>query len=305
MNSGALDLRRLDIFCRVVDHKSFSRAAEACHLSQPTVSDNIRLLEEAVEEKLLDRMGREVLPTPAGKLLYKYARQMLRTRDQAREALQAFRGKISGTLRLGASTVPGNYLLPQQLERFKDYYPDIQIELRIADSEQTLLSLLQGEIELALIGTQPRDRRLDCRPLFSDELLIAVPMDHPLAEVPRITPEQLLKERLIMREEGSGTRTETLQMLARKGIDLSQLQVVAHIGSSEAIRQSVKAGIGLAILSDLTIRDDIAHGTLSAVRLGTENVRREFYLVRRRHRNLSPLADAFDAHLTREPPRGV
>jgi len=293
-----LELRRLEIFCRVVELKNFSKAAEGCSLSQPTVSENIRLLEEAVGERLLDRLGREVLPTPAGKLLFGYARQLLRVRDQAWQALRQFRGDISGGLSLGGSTPPGTYLLPRLIESFKSRHGAIQVSVRIADSARTIDELLHGVVELGIIGTRSRDSRIEAEPLFTDELVLVVPPGHAWSNGHSVTLAELAHEPFILREDGSGTRAEIAALLREAGLDLSQLQTVAEMGSSEAVRQCVKTGLGVSILSRRVVEEDLAKGTLHQVRFDDGRVlRREFFLVRRRGRQLSPLAEAFEAHL--------
>jgi DNA-binding transcriptional LysR family regulator len=149
-----MDLHRLEVFCRIVELKSFTRAAETVHLSQPTVSEHIRTLEETAGVKLLDRLGREVIPTQAGQILYRYAQQLLQLRREAVQALHQYRGRLAGHLYLGASTIPGTYILPSLIGTFKAIYPDIQITLRIANSRLTAQEVLNGDLELGVVGAQ-------------------------------------------------------------------------------------------------------------------------------------------------------
>ena len=143
-----MDIHRLEVFCKVLELQSFTRAADAVCLTQPTVSEHIRALEETVGEKLVDRLGREVLPTPAGKILYRYARDMILLRDEAIQALEKFKGKLSGHLLIGASTIPGTYILPQLIGSFKASHPTIQITLKIGSSGEIVQGLLDGKLEL-------------------------------------------------------------------------------------------------------------------------------------------------------------
>ncbi|KIH76228.1 transcriptional regulator, LysR family [Geoalkalibacter ferrihydriticus] len=288
-----MDLKRLEVFCRTVEHKSFTRAAEALLLSQPTVSEHIRHLEEMLGEKLLDRLGREVQPTPAGQILYQYAQRILRLKDEACQALEHFRGNLAGHLSLGASTIPGAYLLPRQIAALKRQVPAVQVSLQISGTSNIESGLLQGELELALIGAQAKDARLECRELFRDEIVLVAPPEHPLTRRPQVSLEDLRDEDFLLRERASGTRTVTVRALREQGFDLEKARVVAELGSGEAIRESVKAGIGIAFISSLAAAEERSRGTLAVVPLTDFSLRRPFFLVHRRNRELTPVAQLF------------
>jgi DNA-binding transcriptional LysR family regulator len=292
-----VDIRRLNIFCKVVELKSFTRASEVVLLSQPTISENIRLLEEVFGEKLLDRLGREVQPTPAGRILYQYARRMLQLRDEALQALRQFRGDLTGTLLLGASTIPGAYLLPGLVESFRASHPTIRLRLKIGGSTQIVQDLLQGEVEMAVVGALLKDHLLDSEELFSDELVLVMPPGHPWAGRASVPPQELSSQPFILREGGSGTRLAAAQALRDSGFDCAGLQVVAEMGSTEAVRQCVKAGLGISILSSLAIAEDVRQGALSTVPLQGLAIRRPLYLVQRKNRQLSPIGQHFFNHL--------
>ncbi|MDO3377398.1 selenium metabolism-associated LysR family transcriptional regulator [Geoalkalibacter halelectricus] len=292
-----MDLKRLEVFCRTVEYKSFTRAAEVLLLSQPTVSEHIRHLEELLGEKLLDRLGREVLPTPAGRILYQYAQRMLRLKDEACQAIEHFRGNLAGHLALGASTIPGAYLLPRRIAAFKREVPSIQISLLISGTGNIERGLLQGDLELAIIGAQAKDARLECRALFYDEIVLAVPPDHPLARQPEVGVADLHAQDFLLRERASGTRAVTTATLREHGFDLDKARVVAELGSGEAIRESVKAGIGVAFISSLAVAEEQRRGTLAIVALKDFSLQRPFYLTHRRNRQLTPVAEMFCRHL--------
>jgi DNA-binding transcriptional LysR family regulator len=292
-----MDIRRLEIFCRVIESKSFTRAADAVHLTQPTVSENVRLLEEAVGERLLDRLGREVLPTPAGRILYGYARRMLQLRDEAIQALAEYRGALSGELVFGASTIPGAYLLPRIVAAFRADHPDIRITLRIAGSDRILDGLLHNEWELGLVGAPARDPRLECRELPGDRLVLAVPPGHRWASRSSVPPAELAGEGIILREKGSGTRRVLEAALKSAGFDPAALAVIAEMGSSEAVRQAVKSSLGIAVLSSLAVAEDLADGRLHGLSLEGVAMKRPFFIVRCRGRQLSPLAQTFRQRL--------
>lgn len=287
-----MDLHRLEVFCKVVELKSFTRAAEAVFLSQPTVSEHIRSLEEALDERLVDRLGREVLPTQAGQVLYQYARKILRLRQEALQAMKSHRGVLSGHLSLGASTIAGTYILPQHIGAFKKLHPSILITISIDNSRKVADRILANAMEFGIIGARWSDPALEWRQIFSDELVLAVYPEHPFAKEAEVAPARLLAEPFIIRERDSGTRRVTTQLL-EKHLDLSQLRIVAEMGSTEAVRQSIKSRIGISILSQRALSDDIACGSLVAVPLSAIRLSRPFYLVTRRNRQLAPVCSAF------------
>jgi DNA-binding transcriptional LysR family regulator len=292
-----MDIHRLEVFCKLVELQSFTKAADAVCLTQPTVSEHIRALEEILGEKLVDRLGREVLPTPAGKILYGYARHMIKLRDEAIQALGKFRGELSGHLLIGASTIPGTYILPEYIGSFKTQYPSIQITLGISSSGEIVQKLLDGRFELGLIGAKWDDRRVVLEEIFSDELVLTVFPNHPWAEKKIIELEELAKEPFILREKGSGTRMVINKALERHGFDPSRLHEVAEMGNTESVRQGIKARIGVSILSSKAVAEDLERGTLVGVGLKGVRLSRPFYLAQRKNRQVSPLCIAFLNHL--------
>lgn len=292
-----MDMRRLEVFCKVVELKSFTGAAKALSLSQPTVSEHIRTLEELLNERLLDRLGREVLATPAGRVFYQYARNIVQMRDEAVQALEQFRGNLAGRLILGASTIPGTYMLPKLIGDFKSAYPAIQITLRISDTAEIVELVLDGDLEAGLVGSKWSDRRLLMEELFADELVLAVFPEHPWASKGRIELEDLEDEPFILRERGSGTRMVMKRILEENEFDFSKISVVAEMGSTEAVRQGIKAKIGISILSRYAVAEDVAHGLLAVVDIENMRFSRPLYLIQRRNRQMSPLCTAFLTHL--------
>ncbi len=292
-----MDIHRLEVFCKVVELQSFTKAAQVVLLSQPTVSEHVRSLEELLGEKLLDRLGREVLPTPAGRILYRYAQNIIRLRAEAVQAIEKFRGNLAGHLIMGASTIPGTYILPRCIGSFKASHPAIQITLKIADTAEIAEGVLAGSLEAGLIGSRWKDQRLESTELFSDELLLTVYAGHPWADRKQVEPGELATEPFILRERGSGTRMVMNRILESHGFDPTRLQVVAEMGSTEAVRQGIKAFIGVSIISQQAVAEDLKQGTLASVEVAGIRFLRPFYLVQRRHRQPSPLCTAFLEHL--------
>ncbi|MGV1101069.1 selenium metabolism-associated LysR family transcriptional regulator [Thiovibrio sp. JS02] len=291
-----MDLHRLEVFCKVVELKSFTKAAEAIFLSQPTVSEHIRSLEEMLGERLIDRLGREALPTQAGRILHRYARKILRLRQEALQAIESYSGTLSGHLYLGASTIPGTYILPQAIGAFKKLHPAIQITLAIDNSRTVADGVANGDTEFGVVGARWSDPSLAWQEIFNDELVLAVYPEHPFAKLKEVPAEALAGEPFIIRERDSGTRRVMTQLL-EKHLDLARLQIVAEMGGTEAVRQAIKARIGIAILSRRAVAEDIDHGALVAVPIKGLRLLRPFYLITRKNRQLAPICGAFISFL--------
>jgi DNA-binding transcriptional LysR family regulator len=288
-----MDLWQLEVFVQVVETRSFSRAAAALRLSQSTVSEHVRVLEDELGVRLLDRLGRETLPTRAGELLHDYARRLLILRTEARQALDQFLDRVSGVLVLGASTIPGEYVLPPLIGRFRARYPQVSITLQISDTRGIVQAVLDGQVELGLVGAQPRERGLAVTPLMPDELVVVVPPGHAWFGRREASLDDLRGEPLIVREPGSGSRGAFERALEAAGIELAAFRIVAEMGSTGAIKQAVKAGVGLSIVSRRAIEDECAHGLLAGVTIRDLPLGRHFYVLTHEARSRSPLCATF------------
>jgi DNA-binding transcriptional LysR family regulator len=288
-----VDLRQLEVFARVVEMRSFSRAAGALRLTQSTVSEHVRLLEEEVGARLFDRLGRETLPTRAGELLFGYAQRMLALRVEAVQGLQQFLGQIAGALTVGASTIPGEYVLPPLIGAFREKFPRVSIALQISDTRGIVEAVLDGRVELGLVGARPDQRALQAVELMPDELVVVVPPGHAWVGRQVVTVEELKSEPLIVREPGSGSRDAMERALEHAGLGLDTLRVIAEIGSTSAIKQAVKAGVGVSIMSRRAVDDESRSGLLGCVKIKDLPVTRHFYVVTHASRSRSPLCQAF------------
>jgi DNA-binding transcriptional LysR family regulator len=295
-----MDIHRLEVFCKVVELRSFTKAADAVGLTQPTVSEHLRALEEMLGEKLVDRLGRDVLATPAGKILYQYAQNIIRMRDEAIQALEKFKGNLSGRLLIGASTIPGTYMLPALIGSFKAGHPSIEITLKISDSGDVVERILDGSLELGFIGARWDDRRIVLEEVCSDELVLVVYPEHRWAGRETLELDELPGEPFILREKGSGTRVVMNRAFEEKGFDPSHLDAVAEMGSTEAVRQGIKARIGISILSRQAVAEDLERHTLVQVPMNGVRLARSVYLAQRKNRQISPLSTAFLNHLRAE-----
>jgi len=288
-----MDLWQLKVFCKVIELNSFSKAAEAVHLSQPTVSSHIKDLEDYFGTRLVDRLARTTLPTKAGELLYDYARRLLALRYETESAMAEFLGKMKGRLALGGSTIPGAYLLPRFIGDFCTRYPEVRIALIIGDTAEIISKLISGQIEMAVVGARSDDVQLNQQELVKDEMRVVVPPDHPWARRRQISLQDLKTAPFIIREAGSGTLKSLKQLLHKHNCAISDLNVTAEMGSTEAVRQGIKNKVGISILSAVAVADDERSGVLRTLAVKDVDLTRRFYLTTSKHRSPSPLCRAF------------
>jgi DNA-binding transcriptional LysR family regulator len=285
--------RELEIYCRVVELESFSRAAEAVFLAQASVSERIANLEKKVGTRLLDRLGRKVIPTAAGELLYKHAELILEMKETAQSELESFLGLEQGEISIGGSTIPGEYILPDLIGRFSKKYPHLLAKLTIADSMKIENLVLTGKLEIAVIGLKSSHPNLLCQKLWEDELVLAVPVGHPWARRKAVLLHELRETPFILREEGSGT-LKILETYLRDsdGDGSSALNVSARFGSSTAVKEGIKSGLGLSILSARAIETELNAGLLKALKVRGLAMSRNFFLIRNKLRIASPSCKA-------------
>ena len=295
-----LDIHRLKIFLKIAELKSFSRAAHELYLTQPTVSQHIGALEQYVGMPLFDRADRDITLTRAGELLYGYARQIIALQDEARQALDHFKGKKTGHLVIGASTIPGEYILPPLLGDFKKPYPDIQITMRIADTAVSVEELLSRNLELGVVGGRIKDEHLQYAKLADDEQVLIVPRRHRWWAKKEVLLEELIQEPLVMREQGSGSRMSMELNLREAGINPGNMLVSAEMGSTAALKHAVRSGVGVAFISRRAVVDEVAHSLLRIITVAGHTFSRVFYVVTDRKRTLSPLGKSFREFLLRQ-----
>jgi DNA-binding transcriptional LysR family regulator len=292
-----MDTHRLEVFCKIVELRSFTRAAEALSLSQPTVSEHIRGLEDLVGEKLLERMKGDVQPTPVGRVFYQYARHMVQLRNEALQAVRQFRGKLAGNLLVGASTIPGTYLLPRLIASFRKAHSQCQVELKISDTHGVVDGVATASLEAGVVGAKPNNKKVVFEGILEDELVLAVAPENRWAKSRQISPQELLEEPFIVREKGSGTLCFASQILEQSGLNPSALKISARMDTTESVRQGIKAGIGVSILSRRAIEEDLQQGSLVAIEIAGIKFPRVLYLVYPKNRQLAPLCSAFLDHV--------
>ena len=288
-----MDLHQIEIFCAVIRLRSFSKAAETLYLTQPTVSGHIKNLELDLGVDLLDRLGKRVVPTEAGEILYRHGLKLLALRDSARQEIAAVSGNVAGSLKIGGSTIPGAYVLPSLIAAFRKDHPSASVQLVIDDTAKVTQAVLNSELAIGIIGAQTKDPHLETHAFLKDELVVAVSATHAWADRKTIAPQELKGEPFILREQGSGTRRIMEERLSRAGLSLTDLKTIAVMGSSDAVRQSVKAGLGISILSIRAITDDVQSGRLAALRLKGLPMERNFSVILLKSRTRSPLCRSF------------
>ncbi len=286
----AVTLRQLRTFKTVADLTSFSLAAQRLKLSQPSVSYQVKELEETLGLPLLDRLGKRVKLTEAGAVLYAYARRMLDVLDEATVAIEEMRGIKRGTLRVGASTTVGIYLLPAALGGFKKLHPGLVISLEIGTRERVQEQVLRNELDLAVVGPALKDPDLAIIPFLSDELVVVAPAGHALSGKRGLTLKDLARQPFIMREASSGSRW-SLEKAARKAG--AKLSVAMELGSNGAIKHAVESGLGLAVISRYATALEFSSGRLVELNVRGFPIRRDWHIVHLRRRKLPAPVTAF------------
>jgi DNA-binding transcriptional LysR family regulator len=297
---SVLDIHQLEIYAKVAELKSFSKAAQAMYLTQPTVSQHITTLENHLGTKLFDRLGKEVVLTKAGEVLYKYAKQITGLRGEAEQALDHFLGKKSGHLTLGASTIPGEYILPPLLGKFKEQFPAIKTTLRIGDTEEIVDELLTRKIETGIIGAKISNSRLQFIPFVEDELILVVPRGHRWWNRTALGIQELTDEPFVMREAGSGTRISMEKRLSKLGIAADSLKVIAEMGSTTAVKQAIKAKLGISLVSAKAVEEEIRGKVFKKIPIKKAAFLRTFFIIRDKTQTPSPLCEALINFLSTE-----
>jgi DNA-binding transcriptional LysR family regulator len=296
-----LDLYKLEIFYWVAELKSFSQAAELLSLRQPTISAHVQELEKSLGGKLLYRVRGRVSLTPLGRLLLDRAKSLLEFKRETVAAVEQFQDTLSGELWVGGSNIPGQYLLPPKLGAFVTKYPGVKPILRIGDSAGIVEDVLDGKVELGFVGFKSGDARLSFEKLWDDEMVLAVPQDHPWSRRHSVRMSDLRTEKFISREGGSGTLGSFRQLLAKHRQSPDELLNIAmELGSTEAVKEALMAGFGISILSRISIRRELAEGSIVEVPIRGLTLKRDFYKVYHKRRPLHPIAQAFRHFLKSE-----
>jgi DNA-binding transcriptional LysR family regulator len=288
-----MDTRQLAAFCAVVERKSFSQAAARLGVTQPAVSLQIRSLEQRLGRQLLDRSGRRVEPTEAGRRLYASAQRLLAAEEDLLEELAADdEGVVTGTLELGASTGPGGTVVPLLLCEFQQHHPDVRVRLSVSDTQTVVEQVADRLLELGIVGAGRKHRGVTFEPFFRDEVVLACPANHAFAGK-TISLEQLKNEPLIVMQEGAGVRQVIEDELRKVGTRLRDLDVRLELGLQESARSAVLGGHGVTFISRLAIEADITSGRIATARVRGLDPVREIFLARASGRSETRAARAF------------
>ena len=285
-----MDVRDLQIFLSVSKHLNYTRAGEEINLSQPSVSVRIRQLESELRVKLFEQLGKKVVLTDAGQLLVPYANRVIAAVDDAHHAVDELQGLERGSLRIGASTTPGMYLVPQVVARFKRSHPKIDIHLRIKDTREVEDGVLSNEFDFGFVGGHLAAAEVSAHAWLTDELLLVVSPDHRLTNKKTVRKQDLEGESFIVRESGSATRATIVTQLQQANFEL---ETVIEMENPESIKKAVQSGLGIAFISKFAIATELKAKTLTAIRVRNLTINRELKIVHRKDKHLSRAAVAF------------
>jgi DNA-binding transcriptional LysR family regulator len=289
-----VDIHQLRVFVSVFRHRSFSRASEELRLTQPTVSEHIRSVEEALGVSLFDRSGRSIHPTPEAETLYARATEIIERLRDIPAALAEQRRQLSGLVVLGASSIPGTYILPAAIAAFRARHPAVSFEVRVGDSREIAAAVASHELLAGVVGSRIAKPHLQYRQLMFDDLSV---IDRPGSWEGPVTLRQLAARPAVVREEGSGTRREAERIFHAAGVGPERFAVAATLGSTEAVKHGVAAGLGWSVVSRRAAESELAAGLLQEVAVRGVRMRRSFLLVTHGRRTLPAPCAAFVAQL--------
>jgi len=275
--------RRLHVFYTVARLLSFTKAAESLHMTQPAVTFQVRQLEEYFNTRLFDRTHNRISLTEAGEKVYEYAERIFQLYNELENSVRELTGDISGVLILGASTTIAEYMLPSLLGDFKSKYPDVNIRLKVSNTDGIVSMVEHNVIDLGVVEAPVANKNLAVETCRTDRLVAIVPPAHPLAKHDKIPLSSILEYPYICREEGSGTREVILDYLKEAGLDSAELNIIMELGSLEALKGAVEAGIGISIVSRATLTKEIKLGTLAVIELDPP-LERPFSFVHQKHK---------------------
>ncbi len=278
-----VNLDQLRIFEAVARSRSFTRAAEIVHLTQPGISKHIKQMEQYFGVPLFNRSGKKVALTEAGAMLFEATQEIMATIEAAERRIDDLKGLRGGRLRLGSSFPIGVYILPRVLAEFRRRYPAVEVALQISLSEMVETKLLANELDLGLVSHDGHDPRLVARAFMSDELVAIVPPGHRWAKKRRIAPQELAEDTFIVAAQGAGTRAVVEERLRVLGIVLPN---VMEFGNLEGAKHAVEAGLGISVQARSVVQREVAAGSLHSVRLTGMDTRIEFFSVRRKNTHL-------------------
>lgn len=290
-----MNLKQLEAFVQIADSGSFSKAAKDLFLTQPTISAHISSLEKELNTRIFVRNTKEVRLSDSGKILYDYAKQMTVLQKKIEDTFAVREEKAQQCLTIAASTIPAQYLLPGILARFNEKYPNQQFEILESDSAKVVEQVVNNEVDIGFTGTVIDKRLCKYIPFYQDELVVITPNTEKYLALKEKNANAtwVAEEALIMREAGSGTRKEAEKQLRRIGVNPTRLNVIASMESTEAIKRAVSSGMGISVMSKLAVEEEILKGSLLAVPLSADDMRRDINVIYNRNLQLSRPSERF------------
>ncbi|MGG4267710.1 selenium metabolism-associated LysR family transcriptional regulator [Peribacillus simplex] len=268
----------LKVFVTVIEQKNFSRAGDILNLSQPGVSLHIRNLENELGTKLIYRSPKQVQITEPGKILYRHAKQILNHYETAKREINDFNNVVSGTMKIGASFTIGEYYLPKVLAEYSAQYPMVDIQIIISNSNEVIQGIRSNKLDIGLIEGKTDYRDIDVRPFMNDEMIVVVPPVHPLSQMDIIEGTLLQDQTWVLREQGSGTRTYSDKLLSSLELNIKKSFIFSSI---QGVKEAVMAGLGIALLSRLTVQKELKSNELKTFHLKNEPIIRPFSIVKK------------------------
>jgi DNA-binding transcriptional LysR family regulator len=287
-----VDIRQLRLFCRIVDRRSFSLAAEELHITQPAASQQVQSLERELQTVLLDRSRRTVTATDSGHALYRYGREILDLHERALNEILDLSELVAGRLMVGASTGPGEHVLPAMLTRFKTEYPGVSISLHVDDTHAIVERVLAREFEIGVVGAVTPRSELVVETLARDEIVLVCGATHPWAIRTGVSLEEVVREPQIVQQQGAGVRSVVDGYLRSRGVRPEKLNTVLEMGLMESAKQAAIAGGGVTFVSRTAIGPEVEHGSLIVVPVEDVHILRDFCIVRSKTRVMSRAAEA-------------
>jgi DNA-binding transcriptional LysR family regulator len=286
-----LDLHQLYVFTKVVEHKSFSKAAEDIFLSQSTVSSHIQALEKTLGVKLFDRVGRESILTSQGERLYQWALKLLLMKDQALLDLKKGMTELRGIVRVAASSVPGQFMIPKMVKQFRKRYPEVTFYINQSSSKNVAEKVLGGTVDIGILGEKYEDDKLRYLPLLKEKLVLVTSNEIDLSGPVHL--KDILEYPFIMRGSNSGTNAILERFLKKNGITKDQLNIVSYIEDGQSLLQFVIQNVGISVMSEIAAREYAEKKMLKMYDLSGFDDERSFYLVYNVNRTQSLLAKLF------------
>lgn len=288
-----INYKHLLAFVTVVRKKSFTLAAKELYMTQPAISWQIKNLENEIDLVLIERKERGTKLTDAGKQFYLYAEKIIKAHEQLIEEMKQLKCMEKGKLIVGASTVPGEYILPVYMSNFKENYPSTEVMVTTASSEKIVDELIAEDIHIGVVGMKIEDSRIESKAFKKDRIIMIVKKDHPLTLASKVVAKDLIAYPLILRERGSGSRKMLEDALEKRGIRIKHFEYATELSGSRASITGVKNSNSLAFVSSLVAQDSLSLGDVVEVEVSDLIINRQIYLIYNKLKTLSPLSETF------------